>query len=357
LAFVKAFVQTSSVAVVRYDRHDELLVSEEGATLVDLTDFPKSAPNAEGHTYVDTMAAADELVLSCNNPPSLATCCLRLPAVYGPNDSNITRPLIDYELRTEFLRKDKEFDPLYVANAVQAHILAAKALLSCHTQTGPKVDGQAFFITDGNPMAFKQFAKEFQTAVTAIKSGTIKEGAEAREKKDTEEDLAQLKQGSKLRDRISTAVDKVLQTNEEEVMSRFIVDWVDHSRTYSVDKAKERLKYEPIVETTQRVKSAVEWAMGPERKAEEKLEEEAKKWKRKDRKKEKKANKMGAKRRENLYNSKTVRGTAMLTTEQKSDSESDAEAEVEAETGSEAEPDPPQESRRWTLFSPRGQLN
>lgn len=252
------------MAVVRFGQHDEILATEEDAQFVDLTDFPTSSQSVEGRTYMDTKAAADRMVLEYNNPLSLGTCCLRLPALYGPGDSNITIPLIEHKFRSTFLGKDKMFDPLYVGNAVEAHMLAAKALMSSHSQRGPKVAGEAFFITDGKPMPFGQFAKEFQTAASAIKSGTIF-------------------------GRISAVTDKAHlgESNEEKYMSRFVVDWVDYSRTYSVDKAKERLKYKPI-ETAEGIKSSVAWAMGPLRKVEKRVQKDQKKLEKLQKKPEKK---------------------------------------------------------------------
>jgi len=58
---------------------------------------------------------------------------------------------------------DNLFDWTYVGNVARAHILAAKVLLlqssSASRTTLPRVDGEAFFITNGDPMPFWDFVR------------------------------------------------------------------------------------------------------------------------------------------------------------------------------------------------------
>lgn len=308
-----AFVQSSSVAVIRLDKNrGQHLIDEQTAPLACVEGFPPDECGTEGYSYVETRAEADRLVLASNNSLSISdndrlrTCCLRLPAIYGPRDYNITIPLTERKLSRKFLENETLFDPLYVENAVEAHILVAKALLCCYTENGPKVDGEAFFITDGNPMPFNRFAGIFESAMTAPKSGIIEEEEEEEEDEgedEKEQNAAQSKASPSLLGRVTSASDKILRRKNQEnkYISRHILDWLDHSRTYSVAKAKERLKYKPVVGTDEGVERAVEWANGPQRKQEtkqeKKHEKEARRRLEKERKEEEKDSKERARRR------------------------------------------------------------
>ncbi|KAF2636078.1 NAD(P)-binding protein [Massarina eburnea CBS 473.64] len=127
-----------------------------------------SGPNA----YSRTKAAVDALVIDNNTPEALSntsrdfrdqllTCSLRVTGLYGPRDrltigemlSLVNTPKTRYQIGPNKLVHDW----IHVENCARAHVLAAKALVSPGDE---RVDGEAFFISDGKPLKFWDFARK-----------------------------------------------------------------------------------------------------------------------------------------------------------------------------------------------------
>ncbi|KAJ4290932.1 erg26, C-3 sterol dehydrogenase [Kalmusia sp. IMI 367209] len=162
---VQAIVYTSSAEAVNLTpNHNVQPVREEEVELYTLN----SGPSA----YSRTKAAVDALILDNNTPEALhnitgnfkdqlLTCSLRVTGIYGPRDrltigamlSMVNTPKTQYQIGPNKLVHDW----IHVENCASAHVLAAKALVSPDDE---RADGQGFFISDGKPMRFWDFARK-----------------------------------------------------------------------------------------------------------------------------------------------------------------------------------------------------
>ncbi|KAL5317140.1 hypothetical protein ACEPPN_014234 [Leptodophora sp. 'Broadleaf-Isolate-01'] len=165
LPFVRALIYTSSHEAVEIEPRNQQL-SEASCKLhtekSDVTPHQKSK------------GIADALVLAANSE-SLRTACLRFPPIYGEGDPRVIPSLLG------MMRQGKQnmqigpdrqvFEHVYVGNAVLGLMLCGKALLASAQYSNLKnmdgdgrsmdsgVGGQAFFITDGQPVSYYTFAR------------------------------------------------------------------------------------------------------------------------------------------------------------------------------------------------------
>ncbi len=89
-------------------------------------------------------------------PVRMTTCVLRPSDIYGPGDPYHIGSLINMAKGGFYVRLgdgSSRSQHVYVGNMAWAHVLAAKALLD----NNPRVDGNAYFITDGPPANFFTF--------------------------------------------------------------------------------------------------------------------------------------------------------------------------------------------------------
>ena len=136
-AAVKKFIYLSAASVVMHGPQD-LLDLDETALLTQQAELP----------YSFSKARAEELVLSATSA-SLQTMALRPAFVWGPNDAieRIIGPAIKLGKFAWFGHGSYLFSTCYVGN------LCAAVLLAINHQGG----GQAFNISDGEPVTFKKF--------------------------------------------------------------------------------------------------------------------------------------------------------------------------------------------------------
>ena len=150
LQTVQAFVYTSSVLVMA------------GRSFANITeDAPLLTKHSRGaDAYSITKAIADRAVLIANDPSGMRTVCLRLPGMYGERDNQCIPGALSvmHEGKHRIQVGDNKVicDWCSVSNAATAHVLAAKALLD-NSPNGPKVSGEAFFITDDAQLPFWTF--------------------------------------------------------------------------------------------------------------------------------------------------------------------------------------------------------
>jgi sterol-4alpha-carboxylate 3-dehydrogenase (decarboxylating) len=239
------------VSAVKPDWKGELhFITEEDAELINALD--------KRNPYPSTKAKAERVVLKGDNEREaefdfvMKICCLRFPAIYGARDFTTTLPLLeplkDGTRRYQVGDKNALSDWVYVENAADAHVLAAQKLLASDVDRDMKVDGEAFFITDDNPMPFWEFVGKLRAAA----------GYELKEK-----DLVHIPRRLALR--IEGAIEWAHRAfklrHRQRKMSRWTLEWYCRNRTYCIDKAKERLDYLPKVGTDEGIKRAVEWAI------------------------------------------------------------------------------------------------
>jgi nucleoside-diphosphate-sugar epimerase len=138
---VGRFVYVSSASVV-YDGTD-----------VEKGDERLPYPSSFHAPYAQTKAVAEKEVLDANGKGGVATCSIRPHVVFGPGDTRFI-PAILGRAKTGRLKAyvgsaEKLSDFTYVDNLVDGLLLAADKL------NGDKAAaGQAYFVTNGEPMAF-----------------------------------------------------------------------------------------------------------------------------------------------------------------------------------------------------------
>lgn len=142
-AGVRRLVYTSSASVVF-----------EGQDLVDVDESLPYASRPMDY-YTETKIKGERMALEANGP-DLATCALRPSGIFGEGDT-VMVPTLVRQARAGKMKyiigsgKNK-WDLTYVGNVAQAHLLAAEEL-----SPGSPVAGQAFFITNQEPVPFWDF--------------------------------------------------------------------------------------------------------------------------------------------------------------------------------------------------------
>ncbi|KAM7194029.1 NAD(P)-binding protein [Naviculisporaceae sp. PSN 640] len=247
---VKAYIYTSSGPIIAGSGGAYSLADETHPTLADL-------PFSKSHDpYHLAKARGDALILSANSPPQypFLTATIRPTAMYGEGDTQMIANLLNVlrtGQQTVWLGSNTALmDSVYVGSVARAHILAAKALLSPNAETRNGVAGQAFNITDDSPFLPWTFFRLFWIAmgdttplskVWMIPDWVVLKMAEVAEWWSWGLSWGKLRPKLLIKERIE-----------------FLV----YTRTYCIDKARERLGYEPEGDISGCVRRAVEWALG-----------------------------------------------------------------------------------------------
>ncbi len=115
--------------------------------------------------YTETKIRGERAALEANGE-GLATCALRPGGLYGPDDPTMFPGLLRTVAAGLFLvtfgPRDARSDNTYIANLVDAEIEAARHLLP-----GSPLAGEAYFITDGQPINYWEFFRPFLESVGA----------------------------------------------------------------------------------------------------------------------------------------------------------------------------------------------
>ncbi len=108
--------------------------------------------------YADSKAQAEKEVLAASGEKGVGTVALRPHVIFGPHDQRFLPAVIKNakqgRLRYQIGRGTWLSDYTYVTNLVDALLLADTKL-----STDDKVSGQAYFITNGEPMPFWDFVR------------------------------------------------------------------------------------------------------------------------------------------------------------------------------------------------------
>jgi sterol-4alpha-carboxylate 3-dehydrogenase (decarboxylating) len=130
----------------------------------DIENGDESLPYGTKHQapYAASKAKADKEILEFNGTEGVLTCVLRPHVVFGPEDTRFI-PAILYKAQHGQLSRaigdrDKFSDFTYVTNFADAVVLAEEKLVP-----GSPICGQAYFITNGEPLAFWNFVEQFIT--------------------------------------------------------------------------------------------------------------------------------------------------------------------------------------------------
>lgn len=164
---VKALVYSSSASVIHDGIRDLVRAND---------DTPLVLRPAQSSAYSHSKAVAERVVLAANRGPAgMLTCAIRLSGMFGEDDPGATKHMIEAAASGKYRYQMGDgknlFDRTYVANVVQGHLLAAKALSSAHADPSSstllseaRVDGEAFLITKDESMSFWEFARALGAA-------------------------------------------------------------------------------------------------------------------------------------------------------------------------------------------------
>lgn len=107
--------------------------------------------------YADSKVAAEKAILAANGG-SLAACAVRPHVVFGPGDARLLPAILKRarsgQLKFQVGPGTHLSDFTYVSNLVDALVAAADRLAP-----GSPVAGQAYFVTNGEPIAFFDFVR------------------------------------------------------------------------------------------------------------------------------------------------------------------------------------------------------
>jgi nucleoside-diphosphate-sugar epimerase len=110
-------------------------------------------------SYADSKIAAEREVLAANGQRGVLTCAIRPHVIFGAGDTRFVKAVLDKakagRLRLSVgVNNDKLSDFTYIDNLVDALLLADEKLT-----VGSPVPGQAYFVTNGEPMPFFEFVR------------------------------------------------------------------------------------------------------------------------------------------------------------------------------------------------------
>lgn len=189
--------------------------------------------------YAETKSVAEQAVLKADG---LYACALRPHTIFGPGDTRLVPAILEKarkgSLRFSVGKAGRLTDFTYVSNVVDACIAAADRL-------GPRsrVNGQAYFITNGEPTGFWDFVRRiivplgYRPPAFNIPYPIAYGAAWVRETLDT------LRGGT---------------LNSEESLSRFTIDYLCTHHYYSIAKATRDLEYRPSVSIDAGIQRTVE---------------------------------------------------------------------------------------------------
>lgn len=192
------------------------------------------------------------------------TCAIRPAGIIGEGDVQILPKMVTAYRKgqTKFQVGDNNnlFDFTYVENIAHGHVLALIALLQTHKMlpTTPldteRVDGEAFFITNGEPVYFWDFARYvWHEAGDRLPLSSVWHlGA----------DTAWL---------IGTILEYAFWVmGKTPNLTRAQVRYSTMSKYHSISKARSRLGYEPLVPLDEGIRRGVRYILEQEQKESEK---------------------------------------------------------------------------------------
>lgn len=213
-------------------------------------------PEKFNDAYSETKSEGEKLALKANGKNGLLTCCIRPSSIFGPGDRLLVPSLIAAAKagKSKFIIGDgnNEYDFTYVENVAYAHVCAERTLASGGL-SAEKAAGQAYFITNMEPIKFWEFMSRileglgYERPRMKIPASVIMPIAHLVER--TYKMLAQY--GMRVPQLTPSRV-RLLSCN----------------RTFNCSKAKSLLGYEPVVSLENGLKRTVE--SYPQLRAEEK---------------------------------------------------------------------------------------
>ncbi|OUS24635.1 NAD(P)H steroid dehydrogenase [Gammaproteobacteria bacterium 45_16_T64] len=196
--------------------------------------------------YADSKIKAEKDILSFSGTNTTHACAIRPHVVFGPGDNRFIPAIMTKAAQGKLTRaignRDKLSDFTYVSNLVDAVVAAENKL-------GPNspVSGQAYFVTNGEPMAFFDFIEKFLINVgyPPIKGKVpywLAYAAAA-----VVETIDTLKGGT---------------LNSEDGLTRFAVRYMVTHHYYSIEKAYQDFGWKPAVSLDEGIQLTVDALKG-----------------------------------------------------------------------------------------------
>ncbi|TLD31887.1 C-3 sterol dehydrogenase/C-4 decarboxylase family protein [Venturia nashicola] len=231
----RAFVMTSSVAVID-DYQTPVLHGNDSMPML-----PRSR-----ELYAAYKARAEQLVLASNSR-DLHTTTIRPCAIFGPHDHGPTTRILGLTesaaARVQFGDGTNLFDWVYVANVAHAHVLAASKLLD---PAADGIGGESFIVTNEEEIAFWDFVRQLGSAIgNHVEVATV-----------WSVPVWLIFHIALLSEMVVWIVS--LGTRKSTLYRASVLEctW---QRTYSIDKAKQRLGYRPVVSLGDGIKLTSRW--------------------------------------------------------------------------------------------------
>ncbi|KAI1112397.1 sterol-4-alpha-carboxylate 3-dehydrogenase [Nemania sp. NC0429] len=245
---VKALVYCSSASVV-CDHTSDVVNADEGR--------PRVRGRHQPEYYAESKCQAEDLVIAANGTQyPLRTAVIRPSAIFGEGDLMTVPRLIDiYRQRRMYFQVGQNrnlFDFTYVQNVAHGHLLAAERLLACATSDGDAVKddvgGQCFFITNGSPVFFWDFAR-----TVWVQAGC-------------RYDMRRVWVLPRFVAMILAFLSEVFFAliGKPATFNRQRVSFSCMTRYYNISKAKDRLGYEPLVALDEGIRRSVKWFLEQE---------------------------------------------------------------------------------------------
>ncbi len=189
--------------------------------------------------YADSKIAAEREILTANGQRGVLTCAIRPHVVFGPGDRRFLPAVLKKakagQLRLSVgLRNRKLSDFTYVDNLVDALLRADERLVP-----GSPVAGQAYFVTNGEPVPFFDFVARvlrelgLPRIVGAVPYPAVYAAAAVKEALDG------LRGGT---------------LHAEDGMSRFAVRYMVRHHYFDIGKARRELGYQPRVQLDEAIR-------------------------------------------------------------------------------------------------------
>jgi sterol-4alpha-carboxylate 3-dehydrogenase (decarboxylating) len=226
---VKAYIYTSSGPIIAgsggaYDHADET--------------YPTLAVIRKGDPYHLAKALGDQLVLDANRQNGIRTACVRPTALYGERDEQMIIPTLNVlkhgQTHIWMGYNDIDMDVVYVGHVARVELLAAHGLLSgINDPAAPKIDGEAFNVTDDQPSPPWSFFRQYWIAAgdkTPLSSVWMFPPWLVMLMANSAEFITWSTSWGRLRPKL---------------LKKERMEFVLKTRTYSIKKARERLGFKP----------------------------------------------------------------------------------------------------------------
>lgn len=237
---VKAFVFTSTIDIYADPPHKNADETQ-----------PLWVPGSNTAEYGISKAVAEKIVLAANSP-KLQTVSIVVSHLYGERCRQGTIAAVDVCHGPLFEVGDGKnlIEAISASNAVTAHVLAAKALLDPSRASG-NIAGEAFIVSDGEPISFWHHMK----LMWAVGRG----------KPVVDSELWHIPAwvGHFLAWIVAWAywIFTFGTKKPPLTMSRVVACYFEYDHTYNTQKAKKRLRYEPVADHDAVLTKAIEWEL------------------------------------------------------------------------------------------------